>query len=838
MLDKLINEHLTLNSPEIKEIKDNATILGGFLTLAKKLDSLEKVEKRFYEWSRSLYQATAKEEKIENLESLFKEFFGLPIKPVGKGLPLKLRLSPSVKQLNGIKSEQALYIKRLNTGEFYGALFPWQKSSDKIEIHLGFSANGMTEGASTQLATVVKKYLSKSAMDQMNLGVGGAIHGIGLPSFLQMSEMEGSTFKLKITSKGRNGYLYLEDGKLVGAETEDLTGREAAYLIISWDTVVIEIENFESPKEDDIQQPLMHVLMESLKIKDEAFAQTETEASPPPPPSLEKKEGKGKGKKTKSESVSVGIPIAGPSKGPFERVPPPAPVVPKKKNKLAVFLIGLAITLPLLAIGGVLGASFFQKIQLQNAYQEMMDTVESEIDPIVKEKRLIAFVDEYNPEKYIAEIEAKIKEVRKEIEKQDFEQVILRVGKLSIDESYESKALDIYNRFLSKHLDSRHTQEIEVAIAGINDLLDNSYYQKLLKNEKMDMGQRFDAYQDYLDRFPNGSHRNDVEMLLMDMAEQYFTFIKSQAKVCDGSQQWEKCILFCENYVKVFDKNHRIKEIALLKQELTEKKKFHEVKLRAEKLGHDYIARQNLLKDYLADHPKSIIKTQIIDAVDSLQAKVSDQKNWLNLHKYATASRNGIDTKLRRVKTYLDKNNKGPYSSAARELYEKLTIEKMNLNRNQRQRNFVNLKVDQRQTAETQNLVTAQKLKRVSHEFGDRVGVSGRFLVDKYRNIVKDTLTKKHWSLLDSSQHYGQCLNYNEALNYVTNLRWGGYSDWRLPTSQELAALYKNEPFFPENGTAWYWTSEAFVKGFHAVATIVTSKHEKSFVRQNINQND
>ncbi len=832
MLDKLINEFLTLNSPEIKEIKENASILGGFLGLAKKLDSQEKIEKRFYEWSRSLYQATAMGESLENLENIFKEFFGLPVKPIGKGLSFKLRLSPSVKQLNGVKSEQVLFIKKLNVGEFYGALFPWQKNSEKIEIHLGFSAPGMTEGATAQLATLANKYLSKSAMTQMDLDVGGAIHGISLPSFLQMSEMEGSTFKLKISSKGRTGYLHVNEGKLVNAETGDLCGKDAAYQIISWEKVIIEIDSNEPCQEDEIQQPLMHVLMDSLKIKDEDASQAEegTPSPPPPPESLN----------TVVTSSSVGIPIDGskPTVGPFERVVPPSPMAFKKKRKALSFLLGLAIGLPVILAATLVGAHYFKKFQQEAAYQEMMAAVENEINPNTKEKYLIEFLDHHNPEKHLDEIEVKIREVRAQIETTDYEQVVLNIGSLSIDDFYETKALQIYNSFLSKYPDGPYSQEIRSSIGGIKDIIDDAYYQKLLANEKLDLGEKFDSYQNYLQRFPDGRHRNDVEKLLMEMGEQYYLFIKSQARVCEQKQIWDKCLVFCDNYMKAFEKSPRVGEVRRLKANLTDKQRFSEVMHRADQLGDDYIARQEMFQKHLSENPKTEAKTQILQSIDAIKSQVAIQKQWISLKNYADNSKYSIDARLTRVENYLDKNDKGTYSNLARDLYEDLLAEKVLHDRNQRSRAKKDQQNIKRQQTEAQQFAFAQRVAEVSKNFAVRIRTfNNRYQVDKSNETFKDTTTGHVWALLDSNQHFEYCLNYEDAQRYVAGLRWGGYSDWRLPTAAELAILYKNEPFFPANDAPWYWTSEAYVRGYHPVANIVTSKHERSFSRQSTNQN-
>jgi hypothetical protein len=91
------------------------------------------------------------------------------------------------------------------------------------------------------------------------------------------------------------------------------------------------------------------------------------------------------------------------------------------------------------------------------------------------------------------------------------------------------------------------------------------------------------------------------------------------------------------------------------------------------------------------------------------------------------------------------------------------------------------------------------------------------------------------WSLPDSQLERGRCMNYRSALQYVRELRYGGYSDWRLPTPGELAGIYKNSPFFPFTGADWYWTSESFAKGYHVEAAVVTTKPETVFEKQSVN---
>ncbi|MFZ1987181.1 MAG: DUF4388 domain-containing protein, partial [Desulfatitalea sp.] len=283
MDQQLVAEILTGDSDEIAELKANIPVLEGFIALARELDALPEISKRFYEESRSLYQATCTDRQITDLETLMAKFFGPPVKPAGKPLPRKMRKSSAVKYLGGVEKDQSLFLLQLKTGEFYGALWPWRRNKAKIEIHMGYCSDWIVDDHYHQLETLVKRSLSQSVLQQVSSSVGGQIHGISLPSFLQMAEMEQSSFALRVTSSGQMGQLYVKQGKLVNAETGERTGRDAAYRIISWDNATIEIVTPDLTKKDEIKQPLMQVLMESLKIKDEITSSAEQPPMPPQP---------------------------------------------------------------------------------------------------------------------------------------------------------------------------------------------------------------------------------------------------------------------------------------------------------------------------------------------------------------------------------------------------------------------------------------------------------------------------------------------------------------------------------------------------------------------------
>ncbi|WP_166404732.1 response regulator [Desulfonema ishimotonii] len=97
----------------------------------------------------------------------------------------------------------------------------------------------------------------------------GYIHGFTLANFLQAVEVEQKTLTLRIRSKGRVGYLYLEKGELTDAENDDgLKGETAAIAILCWDNAEIELKGIHN-RDRTIDASLMHILLEASKLKDE-----------------------------------------------------------------------------------------------------------------------------------------------------------------------------------------------------------------------------------------------------------------------------------------------------------------------------------------------------------------------------------------------------------------------------------------------------------------------------------------------------------------------------------------------------------------------------------------
>ena len=110
---------------------------------------------------------------------------------------------------------------------------------------------------------------------------GGVLTGISMPSFLQLIEMEQNTCLMEVkSSEGEQGLLYFNKGVLYDAVFDNRTGEEGVYSMLMLDDVKISFRNLPSKKlRKKIDTPLMKLLMEGIRRKDEMVQAREKESN-------------------------------------------------------------------------------------------------------------------------------------------------------------------------------------------------------------------------------------------------------------------------------------------------------------------------------------------------------------------------------------------------------------------------------------------------------------------------------------------------------------------------------------------------------------------------------
>ncbi|MCK5165151.1 MAG: DUF4388 domain-containing protein [Desulfobacula sp.] len=100
-------------------------------------------------------------------------------------------------------------------------------------------------------------------------GISGQIAGVNLSSFLQMIEMEQKTCTIQVFTKKNMGQIFFLNGTIIDSNTVSLKHLDALYDILSWNNIVIEVEKNVLKKQNVINLPLMHILIESAQHSDE-----------------------------------------------------------------------------------------------------------------------------------------------------------------------------------------------------------------------------------------------------------------------------------------------------------------------------------------------------------------------------------------------------------------------------------------------------------------------------------------------------------------------------------------------------------------------------------------
>ena len=111
--------------------------------------------------------------------------------------------------------------------------------------------------------------LTRRIFAELKICHGGRLHGISLPSFLQMMVLEKRSGCLQVSTKKKTGLLFLLKGELISANFGGKNGSAAALDILSWKNVSIEIDYTSPGVARDIHVSIMTLLMESLRLEDE-----------------------------------------------------------------------------------------------------------------------------------------------------------------------------------------------------------------------------------------------------------------------------------------------------------------------------------------------------------------------------------------------------------------------------------------------------------------------------------------------------------------------------------------------------------------------------------------
>ncbi len=779
-------------SKDLSDLRITINIIRDFLTLVELLDTLPNMSKVPYDVTRSLYQSVSKGRDIHALGRELEGFFGPAKKEAGKPLPKMLRFHPAIKYLDGIRDEQALYIKKTKNGFFYGALWPWFKTPENITVHLGYIGNKMSGKDFDRLNKTVKtRLLNEKIFDELSAGEGGRIHGISLASFLQMGQLEKVSCSLEVKTAGAGGYLHLYNGELCDAKTGNLSGRPAAYEVISWDNTEIELRDLGGKKKNEIKQPLVEVLSEALRLR------------------------KSKKDKPGVSAAAAGLAARGPADDRYKAL---RDAQASKDRRLLPVILGTLLALLVIGAGVIFGVRFLKSWQLKKEYSSVLAQVEQVEDTEEKALLLQAFIDSHEYSDQADDALARMRKFYAAEESREYRLVLERVARLPLDEKYEEAASEIYNQYLEEYPDSEHYNTIQVKIAEIPDVIDDVDFKQVKRAAEMDYDNRIAAYLEYMVKHPNGKHKSEVESFVAEMSEEYYTHLLTEVPRCDREESWDRCLLLCDNFLKYFENHHRAYEINQLKSVLQDKKEVAALMETVKELGDRFELAKKVLTDYLEENPYSTQAGKVQEKLTAIRRNLAITHEWEQALAYSQDSRYPYQDRIIHLTRYIQQNPSGRFTGEAKQVLVQLQ---------QENRTRYNELIEAEQAQQASELAMERnRIQKVRDKLIAQIRQSGNRFATNGNDTFIDTRTNLTWCLLDSSVITKKCQSFSDAQEYVDNLNTGGYKDWRLPYSNELAGLYKNEPFFPGDSAPWYWTAEVFVKGYRKQAMTVTTVRE------------
>jgi CheY-like chemotaxis protein len=148
-----------------------------------------------------------------------------------------------------------------------------------IDLYLEKPAN---KSELTFLLDCIESLLSK----ETNGGFRG-VQSKSMVDLIQLECLSGSSSVLKITNGRLEGKIWIQNGDLIDAATQEGEGEEAFKRILSWKTGTFEILPIESERERKIFTSYQGLLLDTAQALDEAEAETELLEKTATEPSLE-----------------------------------------------------------------------------------------------------------------------------------------------------------------------------------------------------------------------------------------------------------------------------------------------------------------------------------------------------------------------------------------------------------------------------------------------------------------------------------------------------------------------------------------------------------------------
>ncbi|MGM0418092.1 MAG: DUF4388 domain-containing protein [Thermodesulfobacteriota bacterium] len=747
----------------------------------------------------------------------------------------------------------------------------------------------------------------------MSENLEGQIKGINLTNFLQMVQMEKPTCTLIVKDGKKQGSLFIKDGEIIDADSASGHKHlDAAFEILSWDDPSIELKKTLGSEEKHINMPLMNLLMEAARFKDEmdsgaeepededaeisvdpddidvededeeldlfpdkdgsyddldsislemeASDNLDTEYDGIPDEMLHKESSLSETDTQDQDSLEnydLGSEIDKqasvqdftdrvalkkektdkPGKTTFEptqkkkKHPSIEDYIEKKKpwKKRALLITAGIVILSSLFTGGYF---FLKHRHISSEYADLTNNLKKMDYEEQKINLLKRFIKKYPDTKYSEKAESRIDKIKNRNQEESYNLLMEKIKDLEVNRKYREKALKHYNNFLDKFPKGKYADKVkekirqlpevmsEYEFSKIEDIPDGQYYRKLK------------AINDFKENYP-GKYSEKIKQILNETGTYYLQELRSELDQCTTLEKYNECIRKAENFKKLFPSHPDEYKAQRIIQKL-EDDYWAEALINSAKKKHDsYEEEKKFLQNYISEHNRYSLTIAAQKRIREIDEILKEKDNFKNIMEYADKESYSLTNRINRLRAYRHSDIPEEYKSQAeKKLNELISLSSADKPSSEVKRPEKTDNTEDKQPDINQMLTSAAgKADNIKKQISgsDRFKASGGF-------SFTDDYTGKTWMLIDSDDFTNKnCHSYQEAKKLAEEIKADGYSDWRLPTEQELLTLFKNKPFFPVEKNRWYWSSTVFEKGFNTYSAAVSDSHGSK--REELNKN-
>jgi hypothetical protein len=199
--------------------------------------------------------------------------------------------------------------------------------------------------------------------------------------------------------------------------------------------------------------------------------------------------------------------------------------------------------------------------------------------------------------------------------------------------------------------------------------MDEDDYLTILSLSQSDPKTRVNAHRSYLDRHPEGKHREAVRGFMQQATAAYHDQFKQEIVDLKANEDWLQCVKTCDEFDKNLPKSQWADEVGQLRAECqkkrTEEKQLADMIAKVEAKGTDDEAVKQVYLSYLKEHPDSSLETEIQNRIVALDEKIRAEEEWNEITDYVVSEEGKLDQSIGKLKEYLAENPSGEHAEEA-----------------------------------------------------------------------------------------------------------------------------------------------------------------------------